>query len=460
MKKILVSDKDLTKETGTANLLTAKEWWLCPLLFILIILSLHGLARFVRMQINFDMDNYWPVSIFLPKLPAWQDGVTLLGLVVIWIVYLKQAVKKSVGLKIFLLAFMLLLGTNLLGGVDDGLVGPIAGHNNQGIQYWFDVERMTTIPNLVTNYVSQQPTLLDHSRVHPPGPMLFIFLATKIWHQPIFVSLSIALLSLLSAVLLWKILSQHVSSSTAAYITALFLVVPAFQIYALASIDALICTLFLATFWAWQKANQPKWFLLTLLLLWLAFFFNFGAVFLMAVLFFDNWRENGSIRKSIHLLIGLCLSYVLFGLLTGYNYWDSFVLAKSYEGSNGFYLLESPLSYLATRIEDVLEILVFLGPFLVFLLYKSCSFLKPWQNLKKFPTTGFAAIVAILGFFAAGGYYTGETARAAMYIYPFLLIPIAFYLEKIKPNQKAKLFLLSVVFGQAVLMQAFGWYAW
>jgi hypothetical protein len=72
------------------------------------------------------------------------------------------------------------------------------------------------------------------------------------------------------------------------------------------------------------------------------------------------------------------------------------------------------------------------------------------------------SVVAILGFFSTGAYYTGETARAAMYVVPPLLVLVAISLETIEAQNmgRFKYQLLGLVFGQTLIMQIFGFWLW
>ena len=70
------------------------------------------------------------------------------------------------------------------------------------------------------------------------------------------------------------------------------------------------------------------------------------------------------------------------------------------------------------------------------------------------------AILALIVFFLAGAYYTGETARAALFIYPFIFISLGIYLPKLKPTLNQQKLLLTLVFVQTILMQLLGSFGW
>lgn len=158
--------------------------------------------------------------------------------------------------------------------------------------------------------------------------------------------------------------------------------------------------------------------------------------------------------------------FVGVGALTSaifhFNYFKSFLIGVQMEAQGKFFFLRDPLSYGVTRLENVLEIALFFSPWLCYLLFLSIKKFKPWKriNWRNDFSGVFAAIISLAGFFFAGGYYTGETARNANYIYPFLLVMIGLFIHK-KPLEKhEQVAILTLVFGQSMLMQMFGWYGW
>jgi len=71
-----------------------------------------------------------------------------------------------------------------------------------------------------------------------------------------------------------------------------------------------------------------------------------------------------------------------------------------------------------------------------------------------------AAIGSFAALLVAGVYHTGETARGAMYLYPFLLLPVAAALRRIARDERERWLLAAAVFGQSLLMQLVGGYLW
>ncbi len=72
----------------------------------------------------------------------------------------------------------------------------------------------------------------------------------------------------------------------------------------------------------------------------------------------------------------------------------------------------------------------------------------------------FLGCLTLIAMFLSGAYRTGETARACLFIFPFLLFPIALYLDQSKPPAREKNQLAALVFSHAVIMQAAAFYFW
>jgi len=136
------------------------------------------------------------------------------------------------------------------------------------------------------------------------------------------------------------------------------------------------------------------------------------------------------------------------------------------ETTQGWELINNPFVYFTTRIKNIIDILMFFDPVLIILFYKGFKLLKNNKSINELSAQLFhlisAAIITLLVIFALGAYDHGETARAAMFIYPFLLIPVTFYLSS-NNNRISKSemgLLLFIVFSQAIFMQLIGSYVW
>lgn len=73
--------------------------------------------------------------------------------------------------------------------------------------------------------------------------------------------------------------------------------------------------------------------------------------------------------------------------------------------------------------------MAFFGPFLLILLWRGLKILR--EEKLVLLLLSLIGIIILLLMFLAGTYETGETARGCLYIYPFLIFPVGFYLKSI-----------------------------
>lgn len=456
-------------------LLAPRRLLLFSLSFFAAIGILHILLRHLRYQTEFIMHQYWPLSIFIPKLPAWQDVLTVIAIACFTLVLIKIHQMKKPIYTILPILWLLIIATNLLQGFYQGFHLPTTSDNPFDSSYYQDARLINNPINFIKNYVTLQPHLGYHSRVHPPLPVLFHYGLNHITTNPIIHSLIISLISLVSVWIVYKFSAQYTNRTNATLTATIYGLLPAYQIYALASIDALIATVFIATLFSYTFFGKKS---LTHLLLLISALFTFGYIWLIPVLYVVTLITRKNVFKDFGLLIVTnVLLLFLVQLLFGYNYAQSFKLAVSFENTHFF--LDSAyalFSYLATRIQDILEPILFLGPIITLLIFKAIYWLnlKPVKlmrnlvtatpiNIPKTHTPGYialAGLISFIGFIMTGAYYTGETARAALYLIPTLSIALAPYLDTfhLKENHR-QLIIISIII-QTTIMQLFGHYSW
>lgn len=433
------------------------------------------MLRQLRYQIEFIMHQYWPLSIFIPKIPAWQDLITLIAIIFFSVVILKLHQQKSSIVKMLPIIWLLVISTNLLQGFDQGLSLPTTSDNPYDSSYYQDARLITNPSNFLEHYITVQPFLGYHSRVHPPLPVLIHYSLNQITINPIFHSLTISLLSLISIWIVYKFTSLYTSTENARFVSLLFGLLPAYQIYSLASMDALIATVFIATLYSYTKSGKS---VITHALLFVSALLTFGYIWLIPILYVITLITHKNVFKDfILLLMGNLLILFLFQIVTGYSYIASFKLATSFESTHFFFeSLYTFLSYCVTRIQDVLEPIFFLGPIITLMLFKAFSWLQihPVKIIKHLATAtsisiqkihipGFIALAGLasfFGFIATGAYYTGETARAAFYLIPVIIISLGPFFDAIKMKPVHQHLLILALITQTTIMQLFGHFLW
>lgn len=251
-------------------------------------------------------------------------------------------------------------------------------------------------------------------------------------------------------------LTTEVKPHAARYVTFLFMMLPAIQIYYLATLDALIASLLLGTLYFFRQSNERKYLFLSCVLLSLSFSLTFVSLFILPVLVGFELIERRSLIRSLILLSTLLGFHLALYFLFGYNALQAFHIASAHENPEGFILFVNPVNYFFTRLENIMELLVFFGPFLLLLFVWGVK--RSWTGLSKLFTLSALGMGTLTVMFVTGAFRTGETARASIFIFPYLLFPVALYLESVKLNREQRLLLIGFVFMQTIVMQIVGNY--
>jgi hypothetical protein len=421
-----------------------------------------ALAGFIRYQLLdrfvVYIPQYWPVNIYYPAQITWTQILVTIGIFAAALVTLKAnqpRLLRSASL-IAGFGFILIILTNSIHGLRTGITYPISGApGGNGMQYYHDLPRITQgLLEFIHDYVSLQPSLLGHAQTHPFGPVALIYILHQVFPHTWFVSLSIAVVSAaLSVIFLYHILKHFVSESITRTATLMYLVIPAVQIYFLTSTDALISALILGGIYA-MVARPTLWrFALGATCLWLASSLSFLATFALPVMIGFVLIKRQQRLFVAGMLTVVMLGWAVFFSLTGYNYLQSFFVAHAIEAANTGKTLSA---YIATRLDCLGETFIFLGPVLGALLVQGLMIKRRSS----------AALLAWLGIgtygllLAVNVFRNGETARAALFLYPFLFFAITLKLAEMKPTQQQTLILFGAVFAQTVVMQLIGTYFW
>lgn len=435
-----------------------KRVFLFLFIWILSIMANYGVKRFLNLHI--DTPTYFPFSIFNPSFHA--SGL-LYAMLFIFIIYLtlRYRVYKNIITTYLVGVSLIVLGNLSLGNIDLAFINPIAGGD---IQYYHNAIKIDSWQHWLSTFNNTQESLFCHARTHPPGALLIEKLFFTISKNPIWISSIFLLLSSFSIVLVYKIFIELGKDKIFANkIGLLYSVIPSVNIYSLATLDAVISMLInlvllgvIIILESKKKERIVVWSILSAASLTLTSFLTFGSIYLWAVLgVFSLFLVY--FHKNTKILILLILSIIVFLLVVfylnqayNYNYFVSFFTASKLENPHGFMLFSDPFNYLATRIEDVFEIAIFLSFGLIAVL--STIRYKLQHNL--YIVLAFIAIGMLLLMFLAGAYRTGETARACLFIVGFILILI----KDIPRSLLTPLITFAAL--QTILMQVLGFYFW
>lgn len=413
------------------RLFTMEGFLVSAALWALSIVTLERMAEFVdAWVVRFDNPPWWPVSIVDPVRPGWLAiiAASALAAIVGWASL--RLSERPVALAVVL--SIAALGTNSLHGWKQAVETPSSGPQS----YWLDVSPNESAGEFLAHFNERQRTLHTHSRTHPPLAVLIYAPFVRLGSAAL-ASLGLAALSFLGS--LWSLSRLHRP------LMPLFVALPAVQIYFLASLDAVICAAFFVTI-ALATSEDPRARWWSALPLFIATQLTFGALFLVALL---GWH---AITKRSRELFGaltiVALAIVALRPFFGFDWWEAFRVASALENPGGFRLLHEPVSYVFTRLEGVMEFVLFLGPFLTALVWLALR----EDQLRTWASRGLLVLLAML---IAGAFKTGETARACLFALPCVIALVAPHLTAVRTRV-----LVIAGFAQATFMQLIGDFFW
>ncbi|MCX5697425.1 MAG: hypothetical protein NTU54_05615 [Candidatus Omnitrophica bacterium] len=447
----------------STRIFSLKDVLYVSLVFVLLLNGSNFLVRALKKIAAFKIPRHWPVSEFYRFTIIPQKILLAASALVLFyyiLKYLSSVTRK--GINIIGLGILLVLITNFFQGVVFGFILPITSKLFPATELWQYYDQAVKISHpmyFFSHFESFQLGLYQHSITHPPGATLIFYWLHKLCKDPALIAILIAVFSVfVSGIFLYKILSRELEAELSGYVTFLFLLIPAIQIYYLACLEALVASLLLGALFFFIHPKPIVSIAGSILFLFFSSCLTFLFVFIFPVLFGYQFLKKRSPIKPIIILLGIVISHAVIYHIFHYNYLNSFWIASSYENIGRATPLFHTLEYLVTRLEGVFEIILFFGPFLGILFLRGMRARNTDSSfLRDLTTLGVSTLIIM---FIAGFFRTGETARICLFIYPYLIFPVAAYFKEIRVSPDEKVQVLALVFIQTVIMQLLGSYYW
>ena len=429
-------------------------------LSLLLVINANLIMRIMSRVTGVSVPPFFPISVFAFRIPSLGQILGALGLLAFFFGALKYLCKTDFRLSsVIIVGICLIVASNLLQGWRGGVLDPIDIGGVKGYEYYHQALEIKSASQFLASFERVQSDLMCHSRVHPPYATLLFYAFVRMGLSPALISMGMAVCATgFSLFFLQRILERNFQRSFASYISFLYVLIPAVQIYYLFSIEALVATFFLG---AAYFLTHPKGFLscvgisIFLLLSSLLTFLFIFFIPLFGILQFVNKRAIKRLTISV-LLVGMVHLFLYFS--THFNYAYSFLTTCAIESHHAELYSKEFILYIFTRLESIAEILLFAGPFILVLCVRGITRLKDNKKVSR----GFfiAGIVSFIIMMIAGVCGNGESARILIFMYAFLLLPVAVYLDKRKASGEEKMQVASLLFSQSVLMQLCGRYNW
>ncbi len=406
---------------------------------------------------RYDLSDFYPFSVFRLRLPkAYQVGIGIGYMLSFSLVWPRLSRGRPKLWLVLAAGLGLAVLSSLLHGVRFGLDYPTATNGDGGIEYFHDALEIPGPLWLITHFNTVQFQLLEHSRTHPPGPVLLYWLLYRVLRAPAVISIAISALTLgISLPALRRLLDLTFGEEPPGALL-LYSILPGILIYGLAVIDGPIAGMFLACVVTFVDERRGLSWVRSGLWLFCSLCFTFSALFLLPVLLgFECWRR----RRATRSVRAIGLAVVLLGGLRlgfGFDWLAAFLKASAMENASGFLLFAEPKRYVWYRFGAVAEILWFFTPFLCLLLSRGWGALRRRSpDGSALAWLGPATLVCLL---LTGVYKIGEAARICLFILPYLSLPVAAALRELDTASRARV--AYAVAGYGVFMQLFGFYQW
>lgn len=324
---------------------------------------------------------------------------------------------------------LIIVGNLMQGNFDNAFLKPFY---LGGQQYYSDAIHVQDAGIFLREFHERQETYLLHTKTHPPFVVLLHYYFLQISGGSIaFLSISIFLLSVLIFPVMNTVFRNFGFEEAKRKNMLLFLsIIPSVNIYSLVSIDGLVLVAVALSLLAVSSVYRfglniwaMVWGILSMIFSnMLSFSGLFTVAFMGLFALVRLYRKDYSYAILVAISLSVCtLFFIGCYIFLGYNHWEVFRTASASENPDGFLLFANPRFYVGTRIQDIAEIMMFLSmPFI------SLWFSKKYRQYfltHRFPVeVAFSAIFVLLLMFSTGAYGTGETARACLFIVPFIFI--------------------------------------
>ena len=214
-----------------------------------------GLLHFacLRLVSKDDIDpwglsDFYPLSVFKFRTPQVSQMLWAVVFEGTFVALFLKLTRKPVALFwVFCVALLFAVQSNWLHGWRYGIDYPTATSGDSGIEYYHDAILIQGPLWFLRRFNAIQFELLEHARTHPPGPVLFYYGLSRALGNPGLISIAVTAASLGLALPYWRRLLRLTLGEAPTSALLLYAILPANLIYGLATVDAPIAALFLAT---------------------------------------------------------------------------------------------------------------------------------------------------------------------------------------------------------------------
>lgn len=332
-------------------------------------------------------------------------------------------------------------------------------------EYFADINRVDPSPSaFVRNYTEMMPTLALHSSTHPPGPILYLWAASRLFGNGVVAAALAAIAGTALSIYPFSLLARTILGPGASrYAVAMYAVTPALVLFGATSMDGVFVFFpLLATYFFHRSWNHKPvlYSFLTGLALSAAMFFtliSFCIGFLFTVEAILSIRYPALSRRIWRNLVCAGLTFLvvqwLLYLVTGYNVIRAFAIARRVASVYRSAVYTDFGHYLNVSLGNLAAFLIGIGVITVTLSWREIA--EAWAAWRaKRPADLFSialpATVIVLAFAAI---FTAETERTWLFLVPLAIPAAARHLDRYQtanPRSNAWCAVLILLFTQTL----------
>lgn len=340
-------------------------------------------------------------------------------------------------------AVALVLFSCLLAGsvamIRGGFDGIAEAYNRGKYEYVDDIGKGVTLLGFLRTYNEIHPLLSMHAKVHPPGPVVILWMMSSFLFTRDTLVLSIATMAFgsLAILPLFAWVRDMINQRVALTCCAFYALMPSIVLFTATSADILFMPMVFLTllfFWRAMHRGSIKYAIAAGVMYALLSLSSFSLLTLGAFFgFVGLWRlSDTSIRMNVLKTAAVMLaSFLVFHgavrLLTGFDIIECFRLSHAQ-------FLEDQVNVDKTQPRYPAWAFKFLNPFCwIFFAGIPTSLLFLWRLFKPDLQYKSLFVVMLLTLFVLAPLYLarGEGERSAMYVLPFIVIPAAQMLDEL-----------------------------
>lgn len=346
-----------------------------------------------------------------------------------------------VGLLGFVIVFSLSIAM-----VRDGLAGVAAAYDvRHAHEYINDIGTGGSIKGLFRDYVDIHPYLSTHAKVHPPGPIVVLWLLADFiaGREPLGLSIATVVFGSLALFPLYHWTRDMTNQRVALTACLLYVLMPGIVLFTATSADILFMPFTLTTLFLFWRALHGQALRPASLLYALGAGVLYGVLSLLSFSllsigaffgFMGLWRLRDPARRIAVVQTAAVMLLGFFALHLAVRWWSGFdviacfqVCKAQFDDDQLFLNLTAPrYPGWVYRILNPLCWLLFAGiPVSVLAIWR-------WRRPPSDAGTKGLFVVFLLTLLVLDVFYLarGEGERSAMYVYPFMVIPAAHLLDR------------------------------